>query len=97
MHALQPLSSGGIGRVAATNNDGFSVGDIVSGWFDWANYTTVAQGAGLTKIDNSADLPLSYHLGALGETMVFQQILHLLSLTSSRSCPVKATPCQHSN
>ena len=68
MHALQPLNSGGIAKVAATNNDSFSVGDIVSGWFDWANYTTVAQGAGLTKIDKSADLPLSYHLGALGET-----------------------------
>ena len=64
---VQPLNSGGIGKVVASNNSSFKYGDLVSGMLEWANYTVVPEGKGLTKIDNSAGLPLSYYLGVLGE------------------------------
>ncbi len=65
---LQPLNSGGIGKVIASNSSSFQKGDIVSGMLEWANYTLVPEGKGLTKIDNTARLPLSYYLGVLGNT-----------------------------
>jgi len=64
---VQPLNSGGVGKVVASNSSSFKEGDIVSGMLEWANYTVVPEGKGLTKIDNSAGLPLSYYLGVLGE------------------------------
>ena len=64
---LQPLNSGGIGKVVASNSSNFKEGDIVSGMLEWANYTVVPEGKGLTKVDNSAGSPLSYYLGVLGE------------------------------
>lgn len=62
----KPLNSGGIGKVVTSNSSSFKEGDLVSGMLEWANYTVVPEGKGLTKIDNSAGLPLSYYLGVLG-------------------------------
>ncbi len=76
---VQPLNSGGIGKVVASNSSSFKEGDLVSGMLEWANYTVVPEGKGLTKIDNSAGLPLSYYLGVLGEQN------HIVQLVK-RSC-----------
>lgn len=64
----KPLDSAGVATVVASNNDSFKKGDIVSGLLQWANYTLVPEGKGLTKIDNTANLPLSCYLGVLGMT-----------------------------
>ena len=64
---MQPLNSGAIGKVFASGNSKFKQGDVVSGALDWASYTCVPEGKGLTKIDASAGVPLSYYLGVLGK------------------------------
>ena len=66
---LQPLNSGGVAKVVSSNNSSFKEGDIVSGLLQWASYTLVPKGEGLTKIDPSAGAPLAYYLGVLGESM----------------------------
>lgn len=76
---VQPLNSGGIGKVVASNSSSFKEGDLVSGMLEWASYTVVPEGKGLTQIDNSAELPLSYYLGVLGEQN------HIVQLVK-RSC-----------
>ena len=74
VHTLQPVNSGGIGKAAASNNDSFKPGDFVSGFLNWASYSVVADGGGLTKVDTSAGPPLSYHLGVLGEALYHKSI-----------------------
>ncbi|KAL3157229.1 hypothetical protein ABBQ38_001466 [Trebouxia sp. C0009 RCD-2024] len=64
----KPLYSGALGKVVKSSNSSFKDGDIVFGSLHWANYTRVPEGKGLTKIDTSAGLPLSYYLGVLGMT-----------------------------
>lgn len=64
---MQPLSSGGVAKVVSSKNSNFREGDIVSGLLQWASYTLVPQGEGLTKIDPSAGAPLAYYLGVLGD------------------------------
>ena len=67
---LQPLDSAGVAKVVASNNNSFKKGDIVSGLLQWANYTLVPEGKGLTKIDNTANLPWSCYLGVLGMSQI---------------------------
>ena len=66
---LQPLNSGALGKVVTSSNSNFKEGDVVSGTLNWADYTIVPEGKGLTKIDTSAGLPLSYYLGVLGKIL----------------------------
>ena len=53
--------------MVSSSNNNFQEGDIVSGLLQWASYTLVPKGQGLTKIDPSAGAPLAYYLGVLGE------------------------------
>ena len=52
--------------MVSSKNSNFKEGDIVSGYLQWASYTLVPKGEGLTKIDPSAGAPLAYYLGVLG-------------------------------
>ena len=60
----KPLESGCVAEVAASNNDGFAVGDKVTGMMKWAEFQTHS-GEGLTKLDPSLT-HTSYALGVLG-------------------------------
>lgn len=60
----KPISSGIIAEVVASNHDGFSVGDFVSGMLEWSQYQS-SNGEGLIKVDGSK-APLSAYLGILG-------------------------------
>jgi NADPH-dependent curcumin reductase CurA len=61
----RPLQARIIGEVATSANADFAAGTLVFGVLDWAEYTMVANGAGLRPV--AAGLaPLPYHLGALG-------------------------------
>lgn len=62
--------------MVASSNSTFKKGDIVSGALDWASYTLVPEGKGLTKIDASAGMPLSYYLGVLGKALMNAGYLH---------------------
>ena len=62
----KPISSGIIAEVVASNNEGFSTGDYVSGILEWSEYQT-SNGEGLTKVDGNK-APLSAYLGILGMT-----------------------------
>jgi NADPH-dependent curcumin reductase len=60
------MRAGGIGRVIASNNDGFAVGDYVYGTFGVQEYA-VSDGRGVLKLDLSLAEPTAY-LGVLGMT-----------------------------
>ncbi|MDD9876333.1 MAG: NADP-dependent oxidoreductase [Magnetovibrio sp.] len=60
-----PLKARVVGEVARSRNPAFADGDLVFGMLDWADYTLVPGGGGLRAIP-PGDLPLAYHLGALG-------------------------------
>lgn len=64
----EPMQNHIIGKVYKSNNPAFSEGDLVFGFGDWAEYTHFGaqQAKGLTKIDNSAGIPLSNFIGAVG-------------------------------
>lgn len=60
------MRAGGIGTVSASQHDGFAVGDVVHGSFGVQEHA-LSDGRGVTKID-TAQVPLSSYLGALGMT-----------------------------
>ena len=68
MLTVQPLYSGGVGKVEASANDKSPVGTIVAGMLPWSEYALLPkeQADSLRKIDPSAGFPLSYYLGVLG-------------------------------
>jgi NADPH-dependent curcumin reductase CurA len=56
-----------IGRVVKSNHPDFAPGDVAMTMGAWEQYTTVP-GVTLNKLDESAGIPLSTFLGALGPT-----------------------------
>ena len=60
----QVLAGGAVGKVVASNNPGFTVGDYVSNFSGWREYLTSA-GSDLSKVDISL-APLSSYLGFMG-------------------------------
>src|SRR5579884_1402976 len=60
------MRAGGIGRVIASQNPGFNVGDHVVGMFGIQEYA-LSDGKGVTKIDSNL-APLPVYLSALGMT-----------------------------
>jgi NADPH-dependent curcumin reductase CurA len=60
----QVLAGGAVGKVVASNNPGFTVGDYVSNFSGWREYLTSA-GSDLSKVDISL-APLSSYLGVMG-------------------------------
>lgn len=54
-----------VGEIAESRAPGFSAGDIVTGWFGWQDYATVAPSAVVRRVTET-DLPLSLALGVLG-------------------------------
>jgi NADPH-dependent curcumin reductase CurA len=59
-----PLTAGAVARVIESHHEGFAVGELVLGRFNWQHYF-VSDGIGLTKIDPKMEHP-SYALGTLG-------------------------------
>ncbi len=60
----QPLKGGGVGRVEKSRSHLLKEGDIVTGFFPWADYVTLPED-GLRKIDPQ-QAPISTALGILG-------------------------------
>ncbi len=58
------MRAGAVGRVIASKNPGFSVGDYVSGMFGVQEYA-VSSGKGITRVDTGV-APLPVYLGTLG-------------------------------
>jgi NADPH-dependent curcumin reductase CurA len=58
------MEGGSVGKIIASNADGFEIGDFVIGSFGWATHS-VATAVGLAKIDPHA-APITYSLGVLG-------------------------------
>ncbi|MFN3292842.1 MAG: NADP-dependent oxidoreductase [Gemmobacter sp.] len=59
-----PMQAGAVAEVAESRHPGFVAGDVVFGYFPWAEQA-VTDGAGVTKVDPKA-APLSAWLGVLG-------------------------------
>jgi NADPH-dependent curcumin reductase CurA len=65
------VRSGGAGRVEASNDPGFAVGDVVFGQVGWQDYV-VMNPKGLTKLPNGTPLELAMSaLGMIGITAYF--------------------------
>jgi len=60
----KPLDGGCVGRVIASKNGPFQVGDYVSGMLGWREYF-VSDGQGLVKVDPGV-APIQSYLGAVG-------------------------------
>ncbi|HVP46489.1 MAG TPA: NADP-dependent oxidoreductase [Bryobacteraceae bacterium] len=58
------MGAGAVGKVIASQNPQFQVGDVVEGFFGWQEYA-VSNGTGVRKIDPSF-APVSTALGVLG-------------------------------
>lgn len=61
----EPLTGDSIGEVISSNHPDFSTGELVTGTFDWADYSIV-EGSELQKIPPGA--PLTSHLHVTGMT-----------------------------
>lgn len=59
-----PMQAGAVAQVVASGLPGFRPGDVVVGYFPWADYA-LSDGAGVMKVDPAA-APLSAWLGVLG-------------------------------
>ena len=59
------MVGGTVGKVIASKNPDFQVGDTVLGYFGWQQYG-ISDGKGLTKLSPSSPIPASAYLGALG-------------------------------
>lgn len=64
--SVKVIEGFGVARVVDSTHPGFSAGDIVSGLTGWEEYSVIDKPEQLRKIQQS-DIPLSYHLGLLGE------------------------------
>lgn len=69
--SVQPIESGAVSKVLASDSADFQAGDIVTGGLaHWATHQLVKSGQDgvddLVKIDPKAGLPLSYYTGILG-------------------------------
>ena len=53
------------GEVVASANNKFNIGDIVTGWFGWQDYS-VSDGKNVIRTIAETDLPMSTSLGVLG-------------------------------
>lgn len=75
----QVLDGYGVSKVVLSNNSSFKVGDCVSSWTRWEEYSVIPRGQRLKVID-PALAPLSYHAGALGKLIDSSQwwLTHLL-------------------
>ena len=68
---MQPIESGAVSKVLASDSADFQAGDIVTGGLaHWATHQLVKSGqngvGALVKIDPKAGVPLSYYTGILG-------------------------------
>lgn len=61
------MMGGAIGRVEASNNDKFKVGDNVQGGFGFREYT-VSDGKGMAVLKTDPEIALSAYMGPLGGT-----------------------------
>ncbi len=61
------MMGGAIGRVEASNNDSFKVGDNVQGGFGFREYT-VSDGKGMAVLKTDPEISLSAYMGPLGGT-----------------------------
>jgi len=58
------MIGGAVGKVLASNNEKFQVGDVVDGMFGWQEYA-ITDGKGIRKVGASG-VPISTSLGVLG-------------------------------
>ena len=60
------LQGQAVGEVAASKNEKFGEGDLVTGMFGWEQYT-LSSGEGVRRLESN-EVPLSYYLSLLGTT-----------------------------
>jgi len=60
------LTGGGISEIMASEREGYAVGDVVSAFIGWEEYTVLPAAVPATKIVNPLNVPTEYFLGILG-------------------------------
>jgi NADPH-dependent curcumin reductase CurA len=63
----EALFGGAIGRIEASNNEKFAVGDVVHNQLGFRDFA-VSNGEGLRKVKPEADIPLSAYMSVMGGT-----------------------------
>ena len=75
--SVKVVTGHGVSRVVASNDVGFEEGDLVAGFSSWEEYTFMENTTPLRKIQLDERIPISYHIGLLG-----QATLKILGLNS---------------
>ena len=75
--SVKVVNGYGLSRVVASNDVGFEEGDLVAGFTSWEEYTFMENTTPLRKIQLDEKIPISYHIGLLGEAT-----LNMLGLNS---------------
>lgn len=65
---MKPLEGFGVSKVIASDNPNFKAGDFISGLTGWEEYSiiNITKALQLRKIEPDDHIPLSFHLGLLG-------------------------------
>lgn len=58
----------GVSKVILSDHPDFKENDIVTGITSWEIYSVIKGGSGLRKVTNT-DIPLSYYVGILGDSL----------------------------
>ncbi|KAF7840172.1 2-alkenal reductase (NADP(+)-dependent) [Senna tora] len=64
---LKAIEGFGVSKVVHSDNPNFKPGDLISGFTGWEEYSLIKKTELLRKIQQDDDIPLSYHLGLLGD------------------------------
>lgn len=73
---VQIIEGFGVAKVIDSDNQNFSIGDYISGMTGWEEYSLITRVEHIKKIEKD-DIPLSFHVGLLGEINFF----HFISLS----------------
>lgn len=60
------MTGDGVGEVVDSSHPDFKKGDLIAGITEWGEYSLIKSTDFIRKIHHDPELPLSYHLGILG-------------------------------
>lgn len=65
---MKALEGFGVSKVIVSDNPNFKAGDFISGFTGWEEYSiiSITKAQQLRKIEHDHHIPLSFHLGLLG-------------------------------
>ena len=73
---MQPIIGNGVAKVVDSGHPNFKIGDLVSGFTGWEEYSFIEKPEFIFKIEHT-DVPFSYYTGLLGKIYSCPHTLYL--------------------